>query len=160
MTTANEIMTLADAYAAADAAEHDSMFVAGMAQFGDAIHKKQEARAALHAAVEAMAQELERSQRRVTEMHQQLSEVFDERDALKQELEAAKALADALRKERDVNAMDALRYRWLKAQCWTDGTLTVIRPKDLQLGTQTYSHSQLDEAIDAAAGAAQKEQQE
>ncbi len=47
-------------------------------------------------------------------------------------------------------AKDAERYRWIQSQHWTDHTLTVVKPRDVQLGAQTYSTSLLDTAIDAA----------
>lgn len=42
---------------------------------------------------------------------------------------------------------DAEQYRWLRAQNWSDGTLTVLRSADLPLGVQTFSGQLLDDAI-------------
>jgi len=43
---------------------------------------------------------------------------------------------------------DAERYRWLREQHWTNGTLTVAKPEDVMLGRMTYSDKYLDETID------------
>lgn len=52
----------------------------------------------------------------------------------------------------EVLKADAERYRWLRAQHWSDGVLAVVsRPKEaLKLGSYAPSHELLDDVIDAA----------
>jgi len=64
-------------------------------------------------------------------------------------------LSEALRKlrERDV---DAERYRWLRSQCWTESSLSVVaNPKEAtKPGSHLPSLERLDDMIDAALVAA------
>lgn len=57
---------------------------------------------------------------------------------------------------------DAARYRWLRHQHWNMADMCVVEnpKKNVLLGARCPSRELLDAAIDAAAGAAQKEQQE
>lgn len=66
------------------------------------------------------------------------------------ELSAFAALVAAY--QRELDAKDAERYRWLRSQVWFDNTLCVVlRPKDsTKLGTFCPSFDLLDGAIDDA----------
>jgi hypothetical protein len=50
------------------------------------------------------------------------------------------------------HARDAARYRWLRAQHWSEGVraLVVTKPAALRLGALTFSREQLDAEIDTA----------
>lgn len=64
------------------------------------------------------------------------------------------AMGAMLEAEAEMAAMrkDAERYRWLRAQNWSDGLLAVVAdPKDaVKLGHDCPSLARLDEQIDAA----------
>lgn len=62
------------------------------------------------------------------------------------------AEAKALREEIDQLRDDAARYRWLRAQHWTDNTIAAVRcPKDaMKLGHDAPSGERLDALIDEA----------
>lgn len=51
------------------------------------------------------------------------------------------------------DARDAARYRWLRAQHWTDSEYVVTRVAYLSPGMQIYSAESLDALIDGASGA-------
>lgn len=75
-------------------------------------------------------------------------------------LAAAPAPAVVQAEVSEQDKIDAERYRWLRLQDWFDNTLCVLRnPKDILqsrggFGADCPSMSRLDDAIDAARGAA------
>lgn len=58
------------------------------------------------------------------------------------------SIGDMLQAQRD--AEDARRYRWLKSQHWSMGTVCVTEVKNIKLGVDAPSHERLDALIDAA----------
>lgn len=58
------------------------------------------------------------------------------------------------------NTTDAARYRWLRAQHWTDGGYVVTHSEVLNPGVQTYSAENLDSVIDGALGTDQPQTME
>ena len=61
-------------------------------------------------------------------------------------------LAEHWKREAMLLARDADRYRWLRAQHWTDNTIAAVRwPKDaMKLGHDAPSGERLDDLIDEA----------
>lgn len=55
---------------------------------------------------------------------------------------------ERLRDEVQALRQDAERYRWLRDQHWSSGSLTVTHPKSVVLGCDTYSLHRLDGEID------------
>lgn len=64
---------------------------------------------------------------------------------------------ERLRERAEQAEADAGRYRWLRAQHWSDNTISaVLHPKDaMKSGHDAPSGARLDEAIDAAIAASQ-----
>lgn len=46
------------------------------------------------------------------------------------------------------DAKDAARYRWLRAQHWIEGTVSVVSAKSVIPGSECQSYQKLDEVID------------
>lgn len=61
-------------------------------------------------------------------------------------------LAEHWKREAMLRTRDADRYRWLRAQHWTDNTIAAVsRPKDaIKLGNYCPSEERLDDLIDEA----------
>lgn len=61
-------------------------------------------------------------------------------------------LAEHWKREAMLRTRDADRYRWLRAQHWTDNTIAAVRcPKDaMKLGHDAPSEERLDALIDEA----------
>jgi len=64
--------------------------------------------------------------------------------------ECVSATETAAQPPSDDDKLDALRYRWLRDQHWSDGIVTVVNnPKNnVMIGTQCYSGGLLDAFID------------
>ena len=120
MTTVNEIMALADAYASAIGELENENWTNGTVG-GGSVEYVDETLAALHAAVEKMAQELEQERTDYKSKCAELEVAWGAHDALKQELEAAnEVIADRtkdvqyLQAKLDALEPDAAKYHALR----------------------------------------------